>query len=74
MENADQNDSIGIRKVRAIADLMRDSEVPVVLQEYTNRYLGSLCASVLMSGDENERLIPVSASFGLVIRHAATAL
>ncbi len=68
MENADQNDSIGIRKVRAIADLMRDSEVPVVLQEYTNRYLGSLCASVLMSGDENERLIPVSASFGLVIR------
>jgi hypothetical protein len=69
MESADQaQEVICIQKVRAITRLLQDSEVPEVLQKYTNRYLGSLSASVLMDGDENERLIHVSANFGLVIR------
>ena len=69
MENAGKTQEVvGIEKIRAIADLMRDSEIPQVLYKYINGYLGSLSASVLMNGDESERLIPVSANFGLVIR------
>lgn len=68
MENADQNDGIGIRKVVAITGLLRDLEVPAVLQEYTNRYLGSLCASEFAAGNNERNLDCVSVDFAAVIR------
>lgn len=68
MENAGQTRGIGLRKVVAITGLLRDSEVLAVLHEYTNKYLGSLVASVLCGGNEDQQLKSVSDTFGLVIR------
>lgn len=69
MENADKTQEVtGIQKIKAITDLLQDSKVPVVLQQYTNRYLGSLCANAFMIGENKQNLAGVSADFAAVIR------
>lgn len=69
MENADKTQEVAdIQKFRAIADLLRDPKIPAVLQQYISRYLGSLCANVFKTGENEQNLACVSADFAAVIR------